>query len=50
MPLFLDNPAPMIFLLTNNLTAASYEQGLKDRLLQQKLFSYIGAGIKSPIF
>tara|TARA_B100000902_G_C27271261_1_gene896359 strand:- start:185 stop:1612 length:1428 start_codon:yes stop_codon:yes gene_type:complete len=38
------------FLLTNNLTAASYEQGLKDRLLQQKLFSYIGAGIKSPIF
>ncbi len=38
------------FLLTNNLTASTYEQGLRDRILQQKLFSYVGSGIKSPIF
>ena len=38
------------FLLTNNLTASHYEKGLKDRILQQKLFSYIGAGVRSPLF
>ncbi len=38
------------FLLSNNLTASTYEKGLKDRMLQQKLFAYIGAGAKSPKF
>ncbi len=38
------------FLLTNNLTASTYERSLKERMLQQKLFSYIGAGIISPKF
>ena len=38
------------FLLANNLIASSYEEAVRDQILQNKLFLYIGAGIKSPIF
>ncbi len=38
------------FLLINNLTASSYEKGLRDKILQQRLFAYIGAGVKPPLF
>ena len=38
------------FLLANNITASNYEKGLRERILQQRLFAYIGAGVKSPIF
>ena len=38
------------FLLTSNITAAVYEKAVKERVLQKKLFSYIGSGVKSPNF
>ncbi len=38
------------FLLTSNITAAVYEQAVRERVLQKKLFSYIGSGVKSPNF
>ena len=38
------------FLITNNINAADFEQRLKDRELQKKLFSYIGGATKSPVF
>ncbi len=38
------------FLISNNITAADFEQRLKDRELQQKLFSYIGGATTAPIF
>ncbi len=38
------------FLLTNNLNASIYENSIRERILQEKLFSYIGAGVKSPKF
>jgi len=38
------------FLITNNINAADFEQRLKDRELQKKLFSYIGGATSSPLF
>ena len=38
------------FLLTNNLSALQFESNVKKNELQKKLFSFIGGGIKSPIF
>jgi peptidyl-prolyl cis-trans isomerase D len=38
------------FLLENNISAAQFEQRLKDRELQKKLFDFIGAGTVSPEF
>ena len=38
------------FLLVNNITASNYEKGVKERILQQRLFAYIGAGVISPNF
>ena len=38
------------FLLENNLSAPQFEQQLKDRELQKKLFDYIGAGTIAPKF
>ena len=38
------------FLLTNNMSAAMYETGLKNNALQKQLFTYISGGAKSPDF
>ena len=38
------------FLLENNISAPIFEQRLKERELQKKLFNYIGAGTVSPKF
>jgi peptidyl-prolyl cis-trans isomerase D len=38
------------FLLENNTSALIFEQRLKDRELQKKLFNYVGAGSISPKF
>ena len=38
------------FLLTNNMTAAMFEQRIKGNELQKKLFDYIGGGTVVPIF
>jgi peptidyl-prolyl cis-trans isomerase D len=38
------------FLLTNNMSAAMYENKLKNNALQKELFTYISAGAKSPKF
>jgi len=38
------------FLLENNISAPTFEQRLKERDLQKKLFDYIGAGTISPEF
>ena len=38
------------FLLTNNMSAAIYENKLKNNALQKELFTYISAGAKSPKF
>ncbi len=38
------------FLLENNLSAPRFEQQLKERELQKKLFDYIGAGTVAPKF
>ena len=38
------------FLLTNNMSAAMYETGLKNNALQKQLFTYISGGAKSPNF
>lgn len=38
------------FLLENNLSAPRFEQQLKERELQKKLFDYIGAGNVAPKF
>jgi len=38
------------FLLENGITAPIFEQRLKERELQKKLFDYIGAGTVSPQF
>ena len=38
------------FLLENNISAPIFEQRLKERELQKKLFNYIGAGTISPKF
>ena len=38
------------FLLENNISAAVFEQRLKERELQKKLFDFIGAGTVSPKF
>ena len=38
------------FLLTNNLSAAQFENTLKQNELQRILFAFIGGGIKLPIF
>ena len=38
------------FLLENNISAPTFEQRLKERELQKKLFNYIGAGTVSPKF
>ncbi len=38
------------FLLENNLSAPLFEQRLKNREVQKKLFDYIGAGTVSPNF
>ena len=38
------------FLLENNISAPTFEQRLKERELQKKLFDYIGAGTISPEF
>ncbi len=38
------------FLLENNLSAPQFEQQLKQRELQKKLFDYIGAGTVAPKF
>ena len=38
------------FLLENNISAPIFEQRLKERELQKKLFDYIGAGSISPQF
>ena len=38
------------FLLENNITAPMFEQRLKNRELQKKLFDFIGAGLVSPNF
>jgi peptidyl-prolyl cis-trans isomerase D len=38
------------FLLENNISAPIFEQRLKERDLQKKLFDYIGAGTVSPEF
>ncbi len=38
------------FLLSNNITAPSYEKKLKENLIQKQLFDYIGAGTHSPKF
>ena len=38
------------FLLTNNMTAAMFEQRVKGNELQKKLFDYIGGGTVVPIF
>ncbi len=38
------------FLLENNLSASGFEQRLRARELQRKLFDYIGAGTSSPQF
>ena len=38
------------FLLTNNMSAASYELKLKNNALQKQLFTYISGGTKSPTF
>ena len=38
------------FLLSNNITAPSYEKKLKENLIQKQLFDYIGAGTHSPEF
>ena len=38
------------FLLENNITAPMFEQRLKNRELQKKLFDFIGAGSVSPKF
>jgi peptidyl-prolyl cis-trans isomerase D len=38
------------FLLENNMSALIFEQRLKERELQKKLFDYIGAGSVSPQF
>ena len=36
------------FLLTNNLSAAMFEQRIRGNELQRKLFDYIGAGVVVP--
>ena len=38
------------FLLTNNMTAAIFEQRVRGNELQKKLFDYIGGGMVVPIF
>tara|TARA_Y100001970_G_scaffold232218_1_gene288967 strand:+ start:3675 stop:5096 length:1422 start_codon:yes stop_codon:yes gene_type:complete len=38
------------FLLENNLSAASFENSLKNQELKKNLFNYISGGIKSPYF
>jgi peptidyl-prolyl cis-trans isomerase D len=38
------------FLLTNNMSAATYEIKLKKNALQKELFTYISGGAKSPNF
>ena len=38
------------FLLTNNMTASTYESKLKNNTLQKQLFTYISGGAKSPSF
>ena len=38
------------FLLENNLSATDFEQSVKKNELKNKLFTYIGGGIKSPYF
>ena len=38
------------FLLENNISAPIFEQRLKERELQKKLFDFIGAGTVSPEF
>jgi len=38
------------FLISKNMNASEFEIRLKDRELQNKLFSYIGGGTQSPIF
>ena len=38
------------FLIENNLNASDFEQRLKDRELQKKLFTYIGGATRSPVF
>ena len=38
------------FLLSNNITAVDFENNLKENEMKNKLFSYIGGGLKSPSF
>ena len=38
------------FLLSQNLTAASFEQDLKNKELRNLLFFYVSGGIKSPLY
>ena len=38
------------FLITNNVSAVTYEMKLKNNALQKQLFTYISGGAKSPIF
>ena len=38
------------FLLTNSMSAATYEMKLKNNALQKELFTYVGGGTKPPIF
>jgi peptidyl-prolyl cis-trans isomerase D len=38
------------FLLTNNMTAPTYEIKLRNNVLQKELFTYISGGAKSPNF
>ena len=38
------------FLLENNLSVSNFEQNIKKGELKNKLFKYIGGGIKSPYF
>ncbi len=38
------------FLLSQNFTAATFEQELKKNELKKKLFAYVAGGIKSPFF